>query len=121
MTISEKIISISKGISLGELLAQTSEEADEVGKAALKYRRTITPGASPTPTAPEEALDNLAEELADIDICASCVKEALPPEEAKAFQEAYERYYGYKLDRFRNRIRQVNEKAGKEPREETRA
>lgn len=39
---------ITKGLSESERYAQLAEECNELGKAALKIRRIITPGASPT-------------------------------------------------------------------------
>lgn len=60
---------ITKGLSAGERYAQLAEECNELGKAALKIRRIITPGASPTLITIEEALDNLNEELADVLVC----------------------------------------------------
>ena len=60
---------ITKNLSEGERYAQLAEECNELGKAALKIRRVITQGASPTPVTIEEALDNLHEEVADVLVC----------------------------------------------------
>ena len=57
---------ITKRLSESERYAQLAEECNELGKAALKIRRIITPGASPTM---EAALDNLHEEFADVLVC----------------------------------------------------
>ena len=113
LTHSDKIAIISNELGLGELLTQLAEEASELSKAALKYRRTITPGASPTPMDPQEALDNLAEELIDVDICASCVEKAMPSEDARAMRRACGDYYDYKLNRWDDRIRRRMNHEGK--------
>ena len=60
---------ITKNLSEGERYAQLAEECNELGKAALKIRRVITQGASPTPVTIKEALDNLHEEIADVLVC----------------------------------------------------
>ena len=60
---------ITKRLSESERYAQLAEECNELGKAALKIRRIITPGASPTPMTIEAALDNLHEEFADVLVC----------------------------------------------------
>lgn len=59
---------IREKIGMGEILAQLAEEATELAKAALKYRRAIT-ATNPTPVTPEEALEALREEIADVDLC----------------------------------------------------
>ena len=51
-----------------EILAQLAEEAAELAQAALKYRRAITQD-NPTPVKPEDALEALREEIADVDLC----------------------------------------------------
>lgn len=48
-----------------ELLTQLAEEAAELGHAALKLRRTLT-GKNPTPVTPQEAMDQLLEEIGDV-------------------------------------------------------
>ena len=60
---------ITKRLSESERYAQLAEECNELGKAALKIRRIITPGASPTLMTSEAALDNLHEEIADVLVC----------------------------------------------------
>lgn len=56
-------------LSRGELLAQLAEECAELGKAALKLRRVITDGASPTPVSIEDAEEVMQEEIADVVLC----------------------------------------------------
>ena len=50
-----------------ELLAQLAEEAAELGHAALKLRR-VYDGTNPTPKTYEEALGDLIEEIADVNL-----------------------------------------------------
>lgn len=52
-----------------EVLAQLAEEAAELGHAALKLRRVIE-DRNPTPVSLHQALENLAEEIADVMLCA---------------------------------------------------
>lgn len=56
---------IREKLPVGELLCQLAEEANEMGKAALKLRRAIT-GINPTPVTVQEAYDNLLEEIGDV-------------------------------------------------------
>ena len=65
----EEIRTIKSLLPEGEILAQLGEEASELSQAALKLRRVITKGASPTPTSKMEAMANFVEELADIKVC----------------------------------------------------
>lgn len=51
-----------------EVLCQLAEECDELGKAALKLRRALS-GKNPTPVTVEQALENLLEEIADVELC----------------------------------------------------
>lgn len=50
-----------------ELLAQLAEEATELAHAALKLRR-IFDSTNPTPVTYSEAMENLKEELADVQL-----------------------------------------------------
>lgn len=59
--------SILEILGLPEMLTQLAEEAAELSKAALKYRRALT-GDNPTPVTPEEALENLYEEISDLNM-----------------------------------------------------
>jgi len=60
---------IKDALPRGELLAQLAEECAELGKAALKLRRVITDGASPTPISLDDAEDAVHEEIADVILC----------------------------------------------------
>lgn len=59
---------ISSELGRAEILAQLAEEAAELAQAALKYRRTLL-RTNPTPVTREEALRNLREEIADVNLC----------------------------------------------------
>lgn len=59
---------IREHIPTDELLCQLAEELDEMGHAALKYRRALT-GDNPTPITKEQARENLLEEIADVSLC----------------------------------------------------
>lgn len=50
-----------------ELLAGLAEEASELAQAALKLRRVFD-GTNPTPTHEDEAISNLYEEIADVNL-----------------------------------------------------
>lgn len=58
MTDEQMIDYVACKLPIGERLAQLAEEA-ELAQAALKYRRIITPKASPTSKTEKDALDNL--------------------------------------------------------------
>lgn len=60
-----KIVKVKMGEA--ELLAQLAEEAAEMGQAALKLRRVID-GKNPTPVTYDDAMENLLEEMADVDL-----------------------------------------------------
>ena len=51
-----------------EILAQMGEEASEVAKAALKFRRALS-GKNPTPVSVSNAYENLIEEFGDVLNC----------------------------------------------------
>lgn len=58
---------IKEKLPTPELLAQLAEEAAELGHAALKLRR-VYDGTNPTPTNLLNALANLHEEIADVQL-----------------------------------------------------
>lgn len=60
---------IREQLSESELLAQFAEECAELSQAALKLRRVITENATPTTTTKEDAINHIAEEIADIKLC----------------------------------------------------
>lgn len=51
------------------MLEQTAEECTELAKALLKLSRVIR-GENPTPVTEKEAWENIAEEYADVELCA---------------------------------------------------
>lgn len=59
---------VQENIPFEELLCQLAEECNELGKAALKLRRTYS-NANPTPVKRREALNALIEEIADVKLC----------------------------------------------------
>lgn len=61
----------------GEIAAQLAEESTELAHAALKLRRTLT-SSNPTPVTYDQALEMMAEELADIFVCVDALRYKLP-------------------------------------------
>lgn len=51
------------------MLEQAAEECTELAKALLKLSRIIR-GENPTPVTEKEARENIAEEYADVELCA---------------------------------------------------
>ena len=68
MNYTEMLNYIKKNVSSKERLAQLAEEATELAKAALKYRRTLD-DENPTPMSTNEAFRNLIEEIDDVALC----------------------------------------------------
>lgn len=68
-TMEDNIEIVREALPQGELLAQLAEECSELTQAALKLRRVVTPGASPTPVDQEEAQYEFEEEIADVLVC----------------------------------------------------
>ena len=60
-----RITEIQKLVKLDDLLTGLAEEASELAKAALKYRRALY-GTNPTPISEDDAYENLCEEIADV-------------------------------------------------------
>lgn len=55
------------------VLEQLAEEAAELSQAALKMIRAFGMAYNPTPVTPDQAFDQLTEELGDVLMCASLV------------------------------------------------
>lgn len=68
VTYIENLNYIKENVSSKERFAQLAEEATELAKAALKYRRTLD-DENPTPMSTNEAFRNLIEEIDDIGLC----------------------------------------------------
>lgn len=88
-----------------ELLAQLAEEAAELGHAALKLRR-VYDGTNPTPTTYEDALANLHEEIADVQLLLKVLELDDPNKRAKHAHIMQE-----KITRWANRLRKNGRKA----------
>ena len=83
-----------------ELLAQLAEEAAELAQAALKLRRVID-GKNQTPVKYEDALENLREEVADVDLVLAVLGLCEDTEAVRARWDA-------KLARWKNRMKASN-------------
>ena len=59
---------ITDKLSRAAVLEQLAEECAELAKAALKLAR-IDRNENPTPVTETEAMDNLIEEIADVQLC----------------------------------------------------
>lgn len=59
---------IRERLPLDEILAQLGEEAAELAQAANKLRRA-TGGINPTTASKEQAVANICEEFADVELC----------------------------------------------------
>lgn len=58
-------------LEAGEVFCQLAEEATELGKAALKYRRACGCTINTTPVTIGDAYKALLEEIADVRVCLS--------------------------------------------------
>lgn len=65
-------MAIKEKMPVPELLAGLAEEAAELAQAALKLRRVFD-GTNPTPTTEEDAIQNLYEEIADVNLYLSMI------------------------------------------------
>lgn len=63
-----RLYKVTDYLTQDELLAMLAEECAELGQAALKLRRTLT-GKNPTPISVHDAMENLDEEIADVELC----------------------------------------------------
>lgn len=68
MNYTEMLNYVKENVDFKERLAQLAEEATELAKAALKYRRTLD-DENPTPVSKDEAFKNLVEEIDDVALC----------------------------------------------------
>lgn len=82
-----------------ELLEQLAEECAELGKAALKYIRSLEMSNNPTPVSEEEAEDSLYQEALDVLLCLHMVY----PDDPDFKSE----YYKGKIQRWATRIREA--------------
>lgn len=72
MNYTEMLNYVKENVDFKERLAQLAEEATELAKAALKYRRTLD-DENPTPVSKDEAFKNLLEEIDDVALCLDIV------------------------------------------------
>lgn len=96
---------IRERVNPRERLAQLAEEAIELAHAALKLRRAMG-GSNPTPTAPEDAIAQIKEELADVTLLVRLLYLDTNPTE---LEEICRR----KLLRWRDRLLKASEEAEK--------
>lgn len=94
---------IRKRLKDDEILAQLAEEASELAQATLKLRRALT-GTNPTPVTVEQAMKDLREEMADVDVAADVFLSGLGDRECAKFYETYRALYGNKLNRWAERL-----------------
>lgn len=71
--VTEGIEIIQRYTPISERLTQLAEECAELAQAALKLRRALNPGGSPTPCDLTEANENMQEEVADVLVCIAAV------------------------------------------------
>lgn len=88
-----------------EQLTMLAEECTELAQAALKLRRTIVPGASPTNISRDKAYSNLNEECADVLTCMLVLGDYIRYiEPAQAINDVID----YKVARWRERLVEGN-------------
>ena len=68
--IAKTVYMIRERLGTPELLTQLAEECAELAQAALKHRRALT-SDNPTPVSAATTAQNLVEEMADVELCAS--------------------------------------------------
>ena len=79
-----------------ELLAQFAEEATELAHAALKLRRAYD-GTNPTPVSRHDAMAQLKEEIADVELLLACL-------DLDQYDADYTRIKQAKLERWARRL-----------------
>ena len=95
----DALLYIRSRLDTGELLSQLAEECAELGKAALKLRRTYN-STNPTPVTRSQAAQNLAEEIADVTLIFEALR--LDPSE-----QAYETIRELKAARWASRLKEA--------------
>lgn len=85
-----------------EILAQMAEEAAELSQACLKLRRAIRQD-NPTPVPQENAINDLAEEWADVALCMSLLGKKYIPD-----PELVQRSISYKAQRWADRLQGIS-------------
>lgn len=105
--------SIKNNVPYGERLAQCAEEAAELSKAFLKWRRTAVSG-NPTSITPEEALNDVVEELADLILCMDTVDlhvKVINPKLQKTVRELKDFKLARWIERLKNDSKTISETA----------
>ena len=97
-TIKDKLFYIAQNIGEENVLCMLAEECSELSQAALKYRRAVL---NITPLSTNEALDNLVEEIADVELLILQTKLLF---QDTNIDERIEKIKEFKSTRFWNRI-----------------
>lgn len=84
-----------------EILAQMAEEAAELAQACLKLRRAIRQD-NPTPVPEGNAINDLAEEWADVTLCMSLLSIKYSPD-----AEQVNKFMTYKARRWADRLQGI--------------
>lgn len=92
----EKLREIEKKLSVEDLLLQLAEECAELSQACLKMVRADK-GTAYKPYG--KCLDNLAEEMADVEICMRTINDTM-----LEIQTPHNKYVKEKIDRWNKRV-----------------
>ena len=85
--IAKTVYTIRERLGTPELLTQLAEECAELAQAALKHRRALT-GDNPTPVSAATTAQNLVEEMADVELCASMLSTPEDNERKREIRQA---------------------------------
>ena len=99
----KKINFIAEKVGKEEILAAVAEEATELAQAALKLRRAYD-GRNYTPNTDYMCLKNMAEEMADLELCIEVLKNSLPGEQVIFLNNRKPAIKNKKLDRWVERL-----------------
>lgn len=101
MTYSVKLFDVADAQGLEDSLLMMAEECAELSKAALKLVR-VTKGT--TPVTWNQGVDDLAEEIADVQICLRQIEYLLSCEGVKDLTDKVNEVADQKIDRGYNRL-----------------
>lgn len=99
----EKMQFIVDKLGKEEVLTAVAEEASELAQAALKLRRAYS-GKNYTPNTDYICLEDMAEEMADLELCIEVLKNSLPGEQAIFLNNRKPAIKNKKLDRWVKRL-----------------
>ncbi len=102
--VEEYVNYIMENVPTSAILCQLAEECSELSQAALKLVRVID-GVNPTTVSEQEAIDNLWEEVADINVCLFCLRDFV---DEKTFLNV-EHWKRKKIERWAKRLESVKE------------